>query len=376
MPAFSIRNEVDAHDLVVGLTLLGTGGGGRPELGEAYLQDAIEKVGEIQVSDVSSIPDDAWFCSTFGMGSTAPRSGSTPYPAYGPQVVEWPMIEALEELERYTGLKISGIVAFETGAGNTTGPLHAATRLGLIFPDGDCAGRAVPESAQSTPALQGKPYCPAVMVDPWGNVIIMKKTVNLDVAERFGKALSIVTKLPDIFVPCNYAGFLLTGAELKQWIVPGTVSRSLRIGRAIREARTNREDPVAAAASALEGWVLFRGSVSSKDWESREGYMYGTASIEGTGEQSGHSLKIWYKNETHIAWLDDQPLVTSPDLICVLRSDDGQPLTNTILEPGMPVAVLGAAAPWYRTAEGLAATGPRHYGFDFDYRPIEEVMSS
>ena len=374
MPDLVLRTETEAEDLIRGLTLLGTGGGGRPELGRLYLQDALKRAGEIRIRDVSAIPDEAWFCSTFGMGSTAPRPAVAELPEYGPKIVEWPMVEALRELERYTGLTISGVVAFEIGAANTAGPLHTATVLGLLFPDGDCAGRAVPESAQSTPALHGKQYCPSVMCDPWGNVIIMKKTANLDVAERFGKALSIVTKLPDQYTPCNYAGFLLTGAELRQWIVPGTVSKSLRVGQAIRQAREAGKDPVLAATDAMNGWLLFRGTVASKEWESREGYMYGSATMEGSGEFAGHTLKIWYKNETHISWLDAKPFVTSPDLICIVRAEDGEPITNTVLEPGTAVAVLGAPAPWYRTDEGLEALGPKHFGFDIDYVPIEQLV--
>ena len=374
MPDCVLRTETEAQDLIRGLTLMGTGGGGLPELGRTYLRDALSRAGEIRVSDVSSIPDEGWFCSTFGMGSTAPRPAVAALPEYGPKVVRWPMAEALRELEHYVGITISGVVAFELGAANTTGPLHVATLLGLFFPDGDCAGRAVPESAQSTPALYGKPYCPAVMCDEWGNVIVMKKTVNLDVAERFGKALSIVTKLPDQYAPCNYAGFLMTGAELKQWIVPGTVSRSLRVGRAIREARESGRDPVAAAADALGGWLLFKGTVAEKEWESREGYMYGSVSIEGSGDYRAHSFKIWFKNENHISWLDGRPFVTSPDLLCVIGSEDGEPITNTVLQPGMAVAVLGARADWYRTQEGLRAMGPRHYGFDIDYTPIEQIV--
>jgi DUF917 family protein len=40
--------------------------------------------------------------------------------------------------------------------------------------------------------------------------------------------------------------------------------------------------------------------------------------------------------------------------------------------------MMGRAAnsPAWRTAKGIEVIGPRHFGFDFDYRTIEEVMKT
>ena len=58
--------------------------------------------------------------------------------------------------------------------------------------------------------------------------------------------------------------------------------------------------------------------VAAKEWEDRAGYMYGTTTIAGADGFKGHTLKVWFKNENHISWLDDKPYVTSPDMICLL----------------------------------------------------------
>jgi len=103
-----VRTVEDVHDLVHGLTLLGTGGGGRPEQGLESLLPHVQAGGAVSWADPNAIPDDAWVCSTFGMGSIAPtKSLSTEerralgYPA------EWtvarPMVRAVRELEAYTG---------------------------------------------------------------------------------------------------------------------------------------------------------------------------------------------------------------------------------------------------------------------------------
>lgn len=40
--------------------------------------------------------------------------------------------------------------------------------------------------------------------------------------------------------------------------------------------------------------------------------------------------------------------------------------------------MVGRAAnsPAWRTPKGIEVIGPRHFGFDFDYQPIEEVMKN
>jgi hypothetical protein len=87
-------------------------------------------------------------------------------------------------------------------------------------------------------------------------------------------------------------------------------------------------------------------------------------------------LKVWFKNENHITYLDEKPFVTSPDLIAIIDATSGEPYTNTVVEEGMNVAVLGARADVkYRRPEGLALLGPRYFGFDLDYVPIEKHLA-
>ena len=374
-----VRTVEDVHDLVHGLTLLGTGGGGRPEQGLESLLPHVQAGGAVSWADPNAIPDDAWVCSTFGMGSIAPtKSLSTEerralgYPA------EWtvarPMVRAVRELEGYTGKKVAAIVPFELGAGNTATPMDAAMHVGAAIVDGDFAGRAIPELCQTSAAIAGMSFAPGAIVDPWGNVLLVKQTVSELLTERIGKLVSIATKLPDMKASCAHAGFLMSGKDLKRVAVPGGITRALAVGRAIRAAKARGADPVAAAAEALGGWVLFRGRVAKKEWESRDGYMYGTTTVEGEGADARHTLRVWFKNENHVTWRDGTPWVLSPDLIMTIGAD-GTPYTNTLLPEGARIGVVGAVAdPRLRTPAALDLLGPRHYGYDLAYTPIEELI--
>lgn len=381
MPDSTIRTAQEVEDLIRGLALLGTGGGGHPKVGCRYLLRHVEAGYALKWRDMSSIPDDAWTCCVFGMGSVAPQ---VPLPTterdrlgYKEEgQVLYPMVEAVQSLAEYTGLDIQALVPFEPGAVATAGPLDAATRLGIALVDADYSGRAIPKLSQTLASIVGHTLHPAAICDSWGNRLILKSAPSAEIAERIGKMISIVTKQPDPFAVCAHAGFLIQARQMKQLAVPGTVTLAWRVGSAIREAREAGQDPVRAAVEVLAGWVLFAGTITRVDWESRDGYMFGTTYIEGRGESQGHTFKIWLQNENHITWLDDKPYVTSPDLIMVVDRASGEPYVNTVLAEGLEVAVLGARANHrYRTEEGLAAMGPSHFGFDLPYRPIETLVA-
>jgi DUF917 family protein len=202
-------------------------------------------------------------------------------------------------------------------------------------------------------------------------VIIIKKACNPFMLERIGKYISVAA-----FVGCSLAGTLLEGREMKEAVVEGTISKSLGLGRTIREARERGEDPVKAAINYTKGWLLFEGEVTEKEWEDRDGYMFGRTHIKGSGTFEGKKMEVWFENENLVSWLDGEPFVCSPDLVVVVDRATGEGFTNTDLDAGRQVSVIGIKGlEVYRTEEGLAAAGPRYFGFDIDYRPIEEIMA-
>jgi len=112
--------------------------------------------------------------------------------------------------------------------------------------------------------------------------------------------------------------------------------------------------------------------VSKADWKIEEGLPIGELIISGTNHYSDHTYRIWYKNEHIVSWIDGQPDVTVPDLICVLDPKTGEAITNPNCQQEMDVAIIGYPAPaLWRTPRGLELFGPTHFGFDIPYQPIE-----
>jgi DUF917 family protein len=374
MARHALVTTQDCEDFISGCMFMGTGGGGGREWGAGMLTSALADGLPIEWTDLADIPDDAWTCTAFGMGSIAPQDDSTTraIAALGltDKLGDDAMAQAVRELAAYTGKPITAIVPSELGAGNTPAPLVTAMRLGVACVDGDYAGRAIPDEMQGTPYLYGKVSHPLASVDPWGDIVVLKEATNPFMLERIGKMLSVAAH-----GHCYQAATLLPATEMKAIVVPGTLSRSLALGRAIRRARDAGGDPIAAAIEQTGGHLLFEGRVSGKDWEDRDGYMFGTTTIEGSGRFAGHTLRVWFKNENHVSWLDDRPWVCSPDLVVVADRTTGEGYTNTLVDAGHEVAVVGIRGlEAFRGERGLACAGPRYFGFDIDYQPIEALL--
>ena len=131
---------------------------------------------------------------------------------------------------------------------------------------------------QSTPYLHGKHSWPFASVDKWGNVAVVKYTVNPHMLERIGKMLAVAA-----YDGTTIAATPLPANEMKEILVRGTLTKSFKLGQAMRQARERGEDPIETAVSITGGWRLFEGVVTKKEWEDRDGYMFGTTHLDGIG---------------------------------------------------------------------------------------------
>jgi DUF917 family protein len=376
MPYGKLESLQDCRDFVQGCLYMGTGGGGSVQDGMAMLTEALDDGLSLEWVDAASIPDDEISTSIFSMGSIAPVTQETLDEIAKMRLEDkfghMSIAETVKELAAFMGRRVGCIVPVELGAGNTPGPLVAGARLGIPVVDGDYAGRAIPDEMQGTPFIHGKVGWPAVSVDPWGNVVYIKNAANVYVFERLGKMLAIAA-----FGHTTMATNAFPASEMKQLIVPDTLTKCLRLGQALRQAREKNEDPIEAAIAETGGWRLFEGIVTEKVWEDRDGYMFGTVSLAGSGAYTGQTFKVWFKNENHVSWLDEKPWVCSPDLVTLAYKNSGEGTTNTLITEGDEIVAVGIKGlEIFRTEFGLnEASGPRFFGFDIDYVPIEQLMA-
>lgn len=378
MPYRKLETLQDCEDFIQGCLFMGTGGGGSVEEGMRMLSQALDEGLSLSWVDVADIPADTLTVTVFDMGSIAPISDEVKAEIERNNLIlvnelgDQTMATAVKELSAYVGREISCIVPVELGASNTPGPIVTAARLGIPVVDGDYSGRAVPEEMQGTPYLFGKDSWPFSSVDCWGSVTITKYAPNGHMLERIGKQLSVAG-----YYGTSIASTILPAAEMKEILVPGTLSRCLALGRAMRQAREAGQNPIDAVLAETGGWRLFEGIVSKKEWEDRDGYMFGKIYLQGRGAFDGQTFVVWFKNENHVTWLDGNPWVCSPDLVTLAYKESGAGTTNTLIAEGDEIVAVGMKGlESFRSEFGLSCAGPRYFGFDIDYVPIENLMAS
>jgi DUF917 family protein len=281
------------------------------------------------------------------------------------------VVTAFNALQDYLGKPIYATMSAEAGGGNSQTPFQVAAELGIPCVDGDLMGRAFPEIQMVTPTLYGISATPMAIADEKGNSAILN-TIDNRWTETLSRNMTI-----EMGCTSKIALFVMTGKQAKEAIVRGTISYIEEIGRAIREAHDEHHDPIETVRSATNGFVIWRGKIVDIDRRTETGFARGTAVLEGLGDFEGRTLRIDFQNEFLIAREGDTALATTPDLITILDSETGHAITTESLRYGFRVAVLGMPCDSrWRTPGGIELAGPRYFGYDIDFVPIEERVGA
>jgi DUF917 family protein len=226
-------------------------------------------------------------------------------------------------------------------------------------------GRAFPELQMTTFGMHGVSATPMVLGDDKGNSVVLE-TINNRWTERLARSATV-----DMGGSALLAFYPMTGAVAREAIVRGTLSLCADLGRRLREARARHDDPIEAVRAALNAEIIFNGRVKDVLRRTVGGFARGEAEIEGLDEHRGHRLKIAFQNEFLIAERDGKTMVTTPDMITLLESETGTPVTADGMRYGVRVVALAyPSAPQWRTLKGIELVGPRYFGYDLDFQPF------
>ncbi|QAT42167.1 DUF917 domain-containing protein [Aminipila luticellarii] len=358
-------------DILYGCTVLGTGGGGNLEDGIAVMEQDFKEGKELYLASLDELPDEAYIATPYCCGAPAALDAEEDEKYKELPHIGYPAsILAFRSLEEYFGEKFFAVSSTELGGANTAEALHTACQLGIPLMDGDPAGRSVPELQHSSYFVKNKPINPMTVATEYGDVVILKDVVDDFRAEEIARSIACVSG-----AMVGVADHPMKGKDYKESIIPNAISYAMKIGEELRKARESGKDGegvAGAIADAVEGKVLFKGSVEKTPWEQTGGFNIGEIYLTGTDTYAGEKYKIWFKNENIIAYRNDQIDVTAPDLICMIGAD-GIPVTSPNFQKGMEINVLVLPSPdIWKTKEGLECFGPRHFGFDVDYIPFNE----
>jgi DUF917 family protein len=349
----------EMEDIALGAAVLGTGGGGDPYIGKLMAIHALRERGPVTMVSIGAIRDDDLVVPTAMMGAPTVMVEKLPR---GDE-----LLRAFQALSAYLGRRPQYTVSIEAGGLNSTMPFTVAAHTGVPIVDADGMGRAFPEIQMVIPTIFGVRATPMAIADEKGNSAILD-TVDNKWTETLARTVCI-----DMGCTAMIALYPLTGAQVKEAMVPGTLSRAERIGRSIRDAQVQHRDVVAAVRAESGGVVVFRGKVSDVRRRTERGFARGEATMRGLDGDAGSELVVHFQNEHLVALRNGEIVVSVPDLITILDAETGHPITTEGLRYGFRVVVLGIPCdPRWRTPRGLELVGPRYFGYDIEYMPVEE----
>lgn len=364
-------NRQDLHDILLGAAIVGTGGGGSLDNGIALVDRALDEGYEFMLAETDEIPDDALIGTPYGCGSIGPLSEEQQKELQKlPKFDLTAEVAAVKGLEEYLGKNFYGVVATELGGGNTAAALNVAARMKKPLIDADPAGRSVPCLQHSTYYLKGLPITPMGVADEFGDTMVLTQVADDMRAEALARAAAVAS--------FNHVGVVDHPAEwkvLKNALLKDTITMCLEIGRIARKAREMNRNYAYDVAAEFDGYVIFEGTVTKTQWEDTDGFTFGNTFIRGEGKYEGDEMRIWYQNENIISWKNGEIFVTVPDSINIANADKNMPLLNPYAKAGMKVTVfvLKAFDEW-RSPKGLEIFGPKFFGYDIEYRKVENIM--
>lgn len=356
-----VIDEKALEDLALGAAVLGTGGGGDPYIGKLMARQAIRDYGPVEMYTLDELDDDDLVVPTAMMGAPTVMVEKMPN---GDDIVH-----AFQAVGKYIGKPIKATMSIEAGGLNSVVPIYTAARLRMPMVDCDGMGRAFPEIQMVTHTIAGISATPMAMSDERGNTVLME-TINNNWTEKFARSVTV-----DMGAMAMIALYAATVGQLKEAAIQGTMTRAQEIGAIIRNARIKEEDPVNTVREAVGGFMVFKGKIGDVERRTEGGFAKGDAFMAGVDEYAGQKLQLSFQNEHLAVRIDDQFVVTVPDLIAVLDIDTGEPITTEGLRYGFRVAVIAfPCADKWRTPKGLELVGPRYFGYEIDYVPVEERL--
>jgi len=370
---YQIIDHQAIKEITLGASILATGGGGDPEIGLLWTYKVLNEGKPIVLVDPMKIPDDILVASMACLGAALVLTEKPP----GANVLNG----AIAKLEAYLGNKLQATIPIECGGVNSPVAYAAAGELGVPVIDVDGMNRAFPELQMTSWVTHGLNSSPTVSADDRGSITIidtgqdnlLAETICRRVAMAYGGISWIAT-------------YPMHGKEVKETSILYSQNIAWAVGKAVWEARNKHLDPVSEIMNSLKEkrnvkvYSVFKGKIvdihREFGGETTKGFTLGRITMEGIDEYKGGIAKLDFQNEWLNLTIDGCIRCLPPDLIAILDSETGEPIRTDIMKYGYRgTIILIPAHERMRTEKGIQIFGPRHFGYDLDYRPVEELCA-
>ena len=322
--------------------------------------------------DAQDIKDDSFVISGGIMGSV----GAIDTLGMDEVVQNWEesfeLMQALQVMEELFKKKVDYIVPFELGGLNTPVILSLGARTGIPIINGDALGRAAPETQMTSFLGHGVSLTPMPLVDGRGNIIIVKDSQSIFFPDEIGRWM--ITNAGGMGANVHYP---MSGKQLKSSVVPGSITKALKVGKAVINSHDKQKSAVDVVSSLVNGHLLFRGIVEEIKEEDRGGFLHKVVGIKGIDKNSNRRAKLIIKNEIMLCQIDERIVCIFPDLIIILSSKTGKAIMSSQLREGQDISVI--VTPCHsrlrealKSPQGKLAFSPVRFGYkDLEYSPLE-----
>ena len=227
-------------------------------------------------------------------------------------------------------------------------------------------GRAFPEAQMTSFAIGDLKMYPLCLADIRDNETIVTRAASWKWMERISR--KVCTEVGSTAATCKAPR---SGKEVKDWGILYTTTRAIELGKAVENARVAHKDPVQAALDHEGGKLLFRGKITDIDRRATEGFLRGSATIDGLDKDAGSEFRLEFQNEFAIGTRDGEPVATVPEIICVMDTLSGEAIGTETLRYGQRVSVIVLpAAPILTSERGLRNVGPKAFGYDIEFESV------
>lgn len=366
---YKVIDRQSIEEITLGASILATGGGGNPEIGRLWALKVLDEGKNIVLVDPEDIPDNIFIACPTPLGSSVVLTEKPPN--------EEVCTHAIAKLEDYLGKRIQATIPLECGGVASTITYAVAGELELPIIDADGMGRAFPELQMTSWATHGVNPTPTVSCDDRLNTTVIDTKDNHLLAESIARKTSM-----------SYGGiswiatYPMNGSDVKRTSIINSQSIAWDVGKSVLQARKEHLNPAEQIIATLKqkynihGYKVFDGKITDikRDFgsELQKGFTIGQLVMEGINEDKGKSATIDFQNEWLNLIVDGYLECTTPDLIIILDTETGEPIRTDIVKYGYRGTVLLLAAQdRMRTPKGIKAFGPRYFGYNIDYIPVE-----
>ena len=238
-------------------------------------------------------------------------------------------------------------------------------QAGIPTVDSDSMGRAFPEIQMSSFLFgSGVTVAPYAIVDAADNAAVVPYAVSDLWGEKIARNIAV-----SMGARAGLVSTIMNGAQLKATGVHYTMTLAHHLGCKVLDAQRQKSDVPEMVAQVLDGKVIFRGKITDVDRRVSKGFARGGVRIESFSGVD--KLEIEFQNEFLIAIINGEVEVATPDLICIVTEEQGEPVTTELLRYGTRVAVIAVPAPpQLKTEIALQVVGPGAFGYDVEFRPL------